>query len=288
VTDQDILEFLHRLQSELYRPPVLFDQLRDNHLLFLGCDFPDWLARFFVRTLTNEPLSMPRDTTGFVADRRAHEEVSLSLFLRDSRVETYSEGSAVEFVDELYERWTAAYPDAEFDRPTEVPETGDGPATVSSLVEGPGMPVGSVFLSYASEDRTLVEKWWEALDDEGIDAWFDRRELRAGDSWDQKIRRNIRRCSLFVPFVSTHAQRRLEGYFRKEWTWALDRREGMAEELPFIVPVILGDLSRESPGIPPGFWAAQAVMEGPEPTSEAVSVIRELVRALRENAAGYR
>jgi hypothetical protein len=42
-TDEDILEFMHTLQSRS-RPPRLFQALNKQYLLVIGCPFPDWLG----------------------------------------------------------------------------------------------------------------------------------------------------------------------------------------------------------------------------------------------------
>ena len=59
-------------------------------------------------------------------------------------------------------------------------------------------PSHAVFLSYASQDQEAVQRICDALRAAGIEVWFDRSELRGGDSWDQAIRRQIRSwCSAF-------------------------------------------------------------------------------------------
>jgi hypothetical protein len=73
----------------------------------------------------------------------------------------------------------------------------------------------------------------------GIEASFDQRELRGGDAWDQKIRREIRDCALFMPVISAKTQGRLEGYFRREWKFAAARTHDMADYKPFLVPVVI-------------------------------------------------
>jgi hypothetical protein len=81
----------------------------------------------------------------------------------------------------------------------------------------------AVFLSYASEDAEAARKICTSLRDAGIEVWFDQSELRGGDAWDQKIRREIRDCALFVPIISQNTQARIEGYFRLEWHLADQR-----------------------------------------------------------------
>ena len=50
----------------------------------------------------------------------------------------------------------------------------------------------------------------------GVEVWFDQTELRGGDAWDQKIRRQIKDCALFVPVISANTASRHEGYFRQD------------------------------------------------------------------------
>ncbi|MDB6115574.1 MAG: Tetratricopeptide repeat protein, partial [Lacunisphaera sp.] len=59
-----------------------------------------------------------------------------------------------------------------------------------------------MFLSYAREDAEAARRIAEALRGFGVEVWFDLSELRGGDAWDAKIRRQIRECTLFIPVVS--------------------------------------------------------------------------------------
>ena len=80
--------------------------------------------------------------------------------------------------------------------------------------------------------------------------WFDQNELRGGDSWDQKIRGQIRGCALLIPIVSAHTQARHEGYFRREWKLAVERTYDMASGVAFIVPVVI-DETKEADALVP-------------------------------------
>jgi hypothetical protein len=51
------------------------------------------------------------------------------------------------------------------------------------------IPVGAVFLSYASQDSKEAELICTALRAAGIEVWFNQSELRGGDAWDQSIRK---------------------------------------------------------------------------------------------------
>jgi TolB-like protein len=113
-----------------------------------------------------------------------------------------------------------------------------------------------VFLSYASEDAAAVGRVESALRDAGIDVWLDRGELRGGDAWDERIRRQIRECALFIPVISRNAATRLEGYFRLEWTLADERTRMMSRERVFIVPICLD--ATVDVGAPESFVRAQS------------------------------
>ena len=103
----------------------------------------------------------------------------------------------------------------------------------------PAPASSAVFLSYAHEDATAAQRIVAALRAAGIEAWFDQSELRGGDTWDQKIKKQIRECALFVPVISAHTNARAEGYFRLEWLLAVERSRLMADDAAFLVPVVI-------------------------------------------------
>ena len=101
----------------------------------------------------------------------------------------------------------------------------------------------TVLLSYCPQDLEPASQLADALRAVGLEVWFDRIELRGGDSWDASIRKRIRECVLFVPVISSNTQAREEGYFRREWNLAVNRMLDMAEHKAFLMPVILGRVS---------------------------------------------
>ncbi len=118
-------------------------------------------------------------------------------------------------------------------------------------------PSHAVFLSYASQDSEAAQQICEALRAGGITVFLDQSELRGGDAWDQKIRHEIHDCALFVPIISQHTQARLEGYFRREWKLAIDRTHDIAEQKPFLVPVVVDDTPDQDAFVPDAFRAVQ-------------------------------
>jgi tetratricopeptide (TPR) repeat protein len=135
----------------------------------------------------------------------------------------------------------------------------------------------AVFLSYASQDAAAVERIAEALRAAGIEVWFDKNELVGGDAWDQKIRRQIKECAIFVPVISANTDARAEGYFRLEWKLAVDRSHLMADDAAFLFPVVIDDTSDAAARVPDRFrdfqWTRLNVKDTPETLARRVSKV---------------
>lgn len=269
-TEEDTLEFVYKLQADA--PHMhLFDELTSKHLLILGCSFPDWLARFFIRMAKRTQLSSRRSATELLADSRSPADRNLALFLDNFSYSTrVFPGTATDFVDLLAERWEAKYGAAP-----------QAPAAPPSASAGADASPSGVLISYASEDRAAAERLRTGLE-QVTDVWLDRDDLAAGDDYDLQIRRSISRCSLFVPLLSRNAAARLEGYFRGEWKQAVRRTDRMADGVPFIVPVIVDDLPVNHPDVPEAFWASHATpLAGGQATPEFLEQVKRQLRRVR-------
>jgi len=121
----------------------------------------------------------------------------------------------------------------------------------------PTEPSRAVFLSYASQDAEPARRICEALRAAGIEVWFDQSELRGGDAWDLKIRRQIRECALFIPIISAQTTSRPEGYFRLEWAVADQRTQMIARNKAFIIPVCVDSTPDSVPDLPESFARVQ-------------------------------
>jgi len=253
ISDEDVLEFVCALQTAHYAPQKLFGELEHSHLLLLGGGFSDWLTRLFLRIAKRRRLSEPRDFGEVLADSHAPLEPGLVFFLQQvsSRTRLFA-GGAEAFVDELHRRWMARR------KPTTVPGANAMAAGNITRFQPPAREMAdhAVFISYAREDLAAVQKLKAGLDVAGINAWFDMDRLESGDDFARKIRGNIARCSFFIPVISATTQRRVEGWFRREWNWAVDRTQGMAAGARFIVPVCIDDTPEAGALVPEEFLRA--------------------------------
>jgi hypothetical protein len=270
ISDEDTLEFVCALQSEHLTPEKLFHELEHNHLLFIGSNFTNWLARLFLRMAKRHRLSDPRDVGEVLADNHSGSDGRLMAFLQQVSVRTRIYSGAEKFVDELHRRWTTRH------RPADVLAFGASPQRF--LPPEREMPDNAVFISYAREDLAAVQKMKTGLDAAGIKTWFDLERLEGGDDYDRKIQRNVARCSYFIPVVSATTQRRLEGYFRREWSYAIDRARNIAEGALFILPVTIDDTNGGDAQVPEKFKAVHFTrLAGGEVTPEFARHLQDLL-----------
>ncbi|MBL9209215.1 MAG: toll/interleukin-1 receptor domain-containing protein, partial [Opitutaceae bacterium] len=207
-----------------------------------------------------------------LADSRAPGDPGLVFFLQQvsSRTRLFA-GGADSFVDELHRRWMARR------QPTAV-AVPSASAPVRFTPPARDMADQAVFISYAREDLAAVQQLKAGLDAAGINAWFDMDRLESGDDFARKIRGNIARCSYFIPVISATTQRRVEGWFRREWNWAVDRTEGMAAGARFILPVCIDDTPEKDALVPEHFLKAHWTrLPGGAVTAEVAARLRELV-----------
>ncbi len=265
ISDEDLLEYLCDLQSPARRPERLFDELKKNHLLILGEDYSDWLARIFLRTAKGGRLSTTCDFVEILADSKTQRDPSLVSFLLhfSSHTRVFRAGGAVEFVEELWKRWHGRHLDPP--RPVENPSRRD-------------MPRNAVFISYARDDLPAVQELKAGLETAGLPVWFDHASLKPGDSFNPQIEQYISRgCSCFVAIISRNTERRHEGFFRREWNLAVERDKGIYFERKFIVPVVVDDTDDPS-AVPPRFAQLNYTwLPGGKVTPAFVQELKEII-----------
>lgn len=270
IHDEDTLEFIHNLQiNGAEGMKRLYSELCTQNLLLIGCNFADWLSRFFIRLSNTQRLADNRGKREFLIEQSASRS-SLTLFLERFSPDTWVyPGTAREFVAELAKRWRERHP-----------------CTDPQPVESPPRPrtEETFFISYSRTDLAAARHLFAQLQEIGADvAWFDKSELKPGDDWEQKIRDAINGCYLFLPLISANTEAREEGFFREEWTLASERVRRI-QGRKFIVPIVV---DREYDGnagrfqlVPDRFPRAHF---GHAPEGDLSDDLRgELVRLIRE------
>jgi hypothetical protein len=138
-------------------------------------------------------------------------------------------------------------------------------------------PPPTVFLSYASGDRDAARLIKDALPALGLEVWYDESDLGGGELWDQKIRRQIRECDYFMPLVSAQTEARAEGYFRREWRLAVERTLDMADDHPFLLPIVIDATDQAGARVPEKFLTVQWLrVPGGQPTAAFEALCRRI------------
>ena len=196
-------------------------------------------------------------------------------FLQQVSVRTRVYAGAEAFVAELHSRWMSR-------RGGGAGAAASVPAPQRFLPPSREMPDNAIFVSYAREDLPAVQRLKASMDAAGLVTWFDLDRLEGGDDYDRKIHANIARCSYFVPVISANTQRRLEGYFRREWSYAVDRARNIAEGAVFIVPVCIDETTEAEALVPEKFKALHMTrVPAGEPGPEFLRRLQELFSGRR-------
>jgi adenylate cyclase len=152
-------------------------------------------------------------------------------------------------------------------------------------VTAPGS-AGGVFLSYASQDGDAARRICDALRAAGIEVWLDQNELRGGDVWDQKIRRQVRECVLFLAVISSHTQSRKEGYFRLEWRLGVERMHRMSDRATFLLPIVIDKTTENLADVPEAFKSVQwARLPAGDTSRQFVDLVLSLLESSRVSEA---
>ena len=234
-TEDALIEFSWSLIDRDYAPRRLYDFLRGKTVLLLGCNFPDWLERFFIHALTTR---RPDSKIGivFVGENR---EPGLQEFLRRKRARVLSPVSPAAFVDELHRCWQAR----KVDEPARKLGAMDGGDSSTLAIKR-----GAVFLSYVREDKATVGAIKAQLEAANIDVWMDESGLEPGDEFQQVIHDNIKEASFFIAIISRnlnpdHWRGRFGRFFLREWKWAVETDYERPRQGRFLQPLVIDDTS---------------------------------------------
>lgn len=267
-TEDDLIDFSASLLDGQYAPERFYDYLQKKTVLLLGCSFPDWLGRFFIRAL-NANRDQQTINIYYVSARR---EAGLENYLRRKRARVLVPGSPVAFVDELYRRWQLRQ--GEIQTAPVVP--------IAAPAAAPEIKRGAVFLSYASEDRATVERVRAQLEAANIDTWMDESGLEPGVEFQYVIRENIRNASFFLAFISKSLSSREERFLWKEWKWAEDASLERRKEQRFLQPVVIDNTPPGASFVDPPYRELQwAKLRNGLLTPEFIQYLSQGIRSFR-------
>ena len=259
-TEDDFLEYLHMWHDSETRPPILCDYLRDKVLLVLGCDYPNWLFRFFWHSIKNIGANTGDRFQGVVANNNTVIDFNLKKFLSRLNTRYLDEGNA--FLRELTGRWNASVP------------VGNGASPASAATADI-----EVFISYANEDYDKARKVADMLKALGAKIWFDKADLKISDQYPQLIEEHIQKAKRFMPIISSTTLLPGRRFFKKEWKMALDEADFRLGE-PFFAPVIVDDTDFASAREIPALFKNSHCLNIADPEFE--TALKHFIRSYRQ------
>lgn len=227
LTEEDTLEIVKKLEIKLETRSLevagLAANLDASQLLLLGCGYPDWLLRFFVRTLRRERFREKPERRARVADGAAALGGSLALFLDRYNVPVFLGDPGV-FVDTLHKKYSERRGAA-----TAAPATAPAAAPAAPR-ESP------VLVAHGPADRESAARIVKALSDWGVGAVT--REWQAAAPAEPPL---LASCDVYLAMLSDRALRDIpETALRDEWRAVQERQEAQ-EGGPFATLMITLD-----------------------------------------------
>ncbi len=291
IHDEDLLEYAHGLIADgSHAPNAFLGALRDRSLLIVGCNFPDWLARFVLRATRKGRLADKKGACEWLVEGLGTEDPFvgfLSRFSPETETEALTNIDPVQFVDELYRRWVAE----------QVPASGPAGAeadAAAATVRPPRAvtPDGRMFfISYSrttdlEQAKTLKDALMTKLSVQENEIWFDREVLELGDDYKQRILDGIRGCRYFVPLVSKAAVEREKAFVFREWDEATQLLPEMNRK--YLLPIVVDadgriENYRQASVLA---WRERHVnfwhLPNGQPDEATLSTLRDLVREARD------
>jgi len=257
LSEEDMLEYTGHFKEKIKNATNIISALKNKNLLFLGCTFPEWMVRFILRLLSNEPMHEwgSKRTVIVVNDmsevRKQHYE-----FLNNYDVVTY-EGDTSEFVEELSRQWQQKNPQAVKNK--------------------------MIFLSYTTKDKEAVENMKHAIESiSNVTCWYDNREIVPGDDFKTEIAKNIKSADLFIPLISANSLMHKDGYVQLEWFTAdnvntfrkIDGNMGK-----YLMPVVIDDTNPYDSSVPK-YFSELSIGKVPsgKPGQEFINQVRETLK----------
>lgn len=200
LTDSDYVELIYDLMVNKQEKFVnLLSYLNNGYLLFLGCNFPDWFFRFFIRICAGEkldyvsPIKRKAVIDSLIINKA---DESRSLFIGFYKIQTLDLDCNV-LIDEIYKRLA-------------------GTPGISGDTAN-----NNVFISYCRKDEKVARDIAAQFDEKYIEYFLDDNNLATGDNLNNSITNAIDRSCLFLPIVSNNVQG-ASPYVWKEWKYATD------------------------------------------------------------------
>lgn len=221
VVDDDILELVHYMSSNKDKLKTLYELLSSSSLLFIGCNFPDWLLRFFIRIFSKQKLSVSSSLYSVADILNSQVDRNRAIFIQNSSIK-YFEFDGNAFINRLYNEIARVEP---------------------KWIRNNG---NYIFLSYATENQAKVLEIYEDLEKTDLDVFMDIKKIDYGEKITEEVKKAIDNCKVFIPVISVETDNitNKTRYFLQEWDYVLqlhkeNNPQNEKHKKPVIFPVFI-------------------------------------------------
>lgn len=134
-----------------------------------------------------------------------------------------------------------------------------------------------VFISYSRQDEALARKIVASLEEAGLSAWYDKREIMPGDNWAEKIAKGLKESDAMVVLLTPHAL--ASDSVRWDINYALSEKAFNKR----LIPVLVGDSEDFSPYNIPWIFNRLKTIKLPQ-HGRNEEQLKQIAQALKEVA----
>ena len=206
-SDDDMLSFIAEFNKRFEVDLKNYKEIiKDSALLFLGCQYPDWLLRVLINTLSPGSLDLFNNAQTKVFVDYCNDNATI-FFLDKHKLHLQTQS----FVDGLFHTLSRNR------FALDISKTSD-----------------FIFISYSRDDLPDVQKMVCQLAIH-MNVWFDRIKMFPQDLINNEIKTAIKNCKIFLPIVTEKSVGKpLGDYVRQEWIYYGDNFRDDRKVIPLV------------------------------------------------------
>lgn len=209
---ETIISFFKNIEMYQSLNINLIQRVVDSRLLFLGCEYDDWLLQYLMCLLSSNSYKNENFKL-IIGDNFKNTSQDLfnqliQFLIKQNAVEFYP-AEDENFVDLLFEEIKRRDLDED------------------EIIQPKDFP-GKVFISFEGRDRPAAQELADTLRDADVGVWLDECNLELGVKVKEEIIDAINKCTVFIPLTSMHTKKKVDKkgdkkFHIKEWEYAYSK-----------------------------------------------------------------
>lgn len=230
-TEDDAIEAISDWLKIQKTQQKLFEFIEPKKIMAIGCKFNDWKFRFFWYSLRHDITRLGEGTVAI-----SFNDGTDDLTYSDLKQYLLDENIPVESDSRKFMRHIESLLNPDL--------TSTSVNVYESVLKKRRNSSGYIFLSYPHEDFSMVFQIFTHLVESGYNVWLDNKNLYSSDKYEEKIKKALDNCTVFMPVLSKQVGKDLSNnnkerfYLRKEWSKAKERR---ALKTVHVIPLATND-----------------------------------------------